>query len=167
MLSFYAFMTVYLNIFLWVNYMDKNENSYLELIDEQIEWHDKRAIKEKTRHTRLRMTATILTALIPVFSLIGAYCNTIGAVCSIVSAVLAAAITSVEAYHQIKQPDNLFTIYRMTWGDLKQEKYNYLNSIDEYVGKSTDEKYQIFAERCGRILKKTNELTMSTQKHKP
>lgn len=131
-----------------------NEHEFLSYIENEIQWHDKKAVKLKRHRVLARMLIICFSAAISLLAVIGANFVEIQKEAIITTAIFAHITTILESAIQINQYE-LWVQYRQTCENLKWEKFMYISRISTYADTDQPDKTSLFAEKCGQILSNT------------
>lgn len=130
-----------------INCYSEKEQAYLQnrLLD-QIRWYDKKANFNQKCYKRCSITAFIISALIPVFTLLGE--------CLFIKLLIAisSAIASIINYIiNISTYKDLWIQYRMNCEMLKSEVSKFANKIPPY---NSDTAFELLVENCEQYFTK-------------
>lgn len=137
---------------------DKEFEKYLkERYEKQIEWYDKKAVKNQKAYKIFQWGVIVLSAITPVLVAIG---STLFEryVAVIVSFLVAAGTTLLKTF---KYQENWIN-YRTTCETLKKERYYYNAKIADYKDRSDPK--SIFVKRVEAMISRENTYWLAEQK---
>jgi hypothetical protein len=120
----------------------------LERLQEQIDWHSKKARQNKRRYRISQIIIIFVAAIIPVINVLGFADQQT----RIVSSVLGATVVIVTGLTQLEKYQENWIMYRTTIELLKKEKYFYENEVGEYSGLDESERKKSLVERVESIV---------------
>lgn len=125
-----------------------------DVVDDQIDWHDKKAIFHQKRYKKRIKLITLMSLLIPIVSILNFDSEILMLLKDIIIALLGAAISFLTYTLNLDKDHKNWIDYRNTCEALKREKQLYLFSVGKYsdiVNKDT-----IFVQTTQDILNKQN-----------
>ncbi len=96
-------------------------------LEEQIDWYDRRSVRNQRIYKRLKMVSIVVAILIPLSA---------GFAPPLAAGTLGALVAIIEAIQQVNQYHHNWTAYRSTCEQLKHEKYLYLGEAGPYASAS-------------------------------
>lgn len=133
--------------------MEHNMEQYIrEIVDDQIQWHDKKAIENQKTYKRRTRIITVLSLSIPIitstdFTIIAPFQN-------LIIGIIGASISYFSILLNLDKNHQNWIDYRNTCEQLKQEKQFYLFSVDKYADQ--ENKDTIFIQTTQNILNRQN-----------
>lgn len=135
--------------------MENNIETYMkDVIDEQIKWHDNKAIYNQKQYKNRTKVISILSLSIPIISILNFDIQIIILFKNIIIALLSAAISFLSVLLNLDKNQKNWIDYRNTCELLKQEKQFYLFSVGKYS--DTQNKDIIFVQTTQDILNRQN-----------
>ncbi len=132
--------------------MDKDE--YLkDRLDDQINWYDKKSIKNQSNYKILRIIEIISAVLIPFLSALSINNSSFTFVVSILVSLLGVIITFIASMLSLGKYQENWIEYRTTCESLKKEKYLFLTNTIPY---NTDNAFSILTHRVESLISKEN-----------
>jgi len=133
-------------------------------LEEQLDWHSKKARTNKLRFRISVIIIMILSAIIPLINLI----ETLDVQTRIISSLLSAVILIVTGITQLEKYQENWIIYRTTQELLKKEKYFYKNGVAEYADLDENSKRRLLVQRVETLISsETNKYFTIHQPQKP
>ncbi len=123
---------------------------------EQSAWFSKRAVSSRTTYLWLKGTQIVLTALIPVVSVLWA-----GDLQRGLSALLGAGVGIIEGLLQMGQYHQNWLLYRGTREALKREEFLYQAKAGPYAGAA--DRDTLYFERCDAVVTGENSKWLAQQ----
>jgi hypothetical protein len=112
-------------------------------LQEQIDWHSKKARHNKRRYRISEIIILFVAAIIPLINVLGFADQQT----RIVSSVLGATIAIVTGLTQLEKYQENWIIYRTTTELLKKEKYFYESEVGEYSDLDESKRKKLLVER--------------------
>jgi Protein of unknown function (DUF4231) len=130
------------------NSLNANQNYEDDRLQEQLEWHSKKARINKFRFRICQIIIMVLSAIIPLINLV----QNLDLQIRIVSSLLGAIILIVTGITQLEKYQENWITYRTTQELLKKEKYFYKNSVAEYANLDENSKRRLLVERAENLI---------------
>jgi len=145
--------------------MDKEDfQRYLkDRYEDQINWYDKKSIRNQKMYKRFQWVVIILSAITPVLVAIVAInpeANETSWSAVVISAIVAIGTTALKTF---KYQENWIN-YRTTCETLRKEIHFYNAGVGEY--KDTDDHEALFVERVEALISRENTMWLTTHKSK-
>lgn len=135
--------------------MENNIETYMkEVIDDQIAWHDNKAIYNQKKYKERTVIISVLSLSIPIFSVLNFDLQIFMIIKNVIIAFLGAAISFLSILLNLDKNHQNWIDYRNTCEQLKQEKQFYLFSVEKYS--DVQNKDAIFVQATQDILNKQN-----------
>jgi hypothetical protein len=142
--------------------IDANKNIYKQnRLEEQINWHSKKAGDNKLRFRLWQIIVLIGGALVPIIN-VAAFEDT---ATRIASSIIGAIIVVGTGITQLEKYQENWILYRTSSELLKKEKYFFENSVGDYSKIGEDEKNKLLVERVETIV--SSETSKYFTIHKP
>ena len=127
-----------------------NEEEYLKnRLDDQIDWYDRKSIKNQKTYKMLQLILIVSAATIPFISGYVKDCPDLSYVLGGIG-VLIAAITGIISLYKFQET---WTAYRTTCESLRHEKYLYATKTNPYHGKNA---FNLLVQRVEMLISKEN-----------
>ena len=125
-----------------------------DVVDDQIDWHDKKAIFHQKRYKKRIKLITLMSLLIPIVSILNFDSEILMLLKDIIIALLGAAISFLTYTLNLDKDHKNWIDYRNTCEALKREKQLYLFSVGKYS--DIQNKDTLFVQATQDILNKQN-----------
>lgn len=132
--------------------MDKKKE-YMEHIKGQIEYFDRKSIKEKRRYYLFSIIALVSNAVIPILSTFSSMPSPYKQIVAILSTIAAIANGLVLITNSGKN----WKHYRDCFTDLSAVTRAYMAGAADFGGKDEEEAFALYAEKCEAVLKNDRE----------
>src|SRR6476469_8768684 len=109
----------------------------IKRLEEQIQWHNKKAHDNKRNFHLYQIITIIASASIPIINIIGLGITDIQT--RFVSSIIGAIIEIITSITQLEKYQENWILYRNTHELLKKEKYFFENDIEDYEGLEKDD----------------------------
>lgn len=128
-----------------------NEAEYIEKrVEEQAEWHSKKATKYKKLYYSFMITSIVVSAMIPVVSLLVDYCSYL----NIVVALMGAIVSIISGIVSLTQYYSNWMKYRITSEQLKRNLYLYETKMKPF---NEENRFEILVEITENIIMENND----------
>lgn len=135
--------------------MTSNIETYMkDVVDDQINWHDNKAIFHQKKYKRRTKFITLLSLLIPIISILNFNSEIIILLKDIIIALLGATISFLTIILNLDKNHQNWIEYRNTCEELKREKQLYLFSVGKYS--DIQNRDTLFVQATQDILNKQN-----------
>lgn len=127
-----------------------SEEEYIEKrIKEQMKWYDDKSIQYKKYYYRLMKASIIISAMIPVSSILIEYCRGL----NIVVALMGATVSIISGIVSLSQYYNNWIKYRMTSEQLEHNLFLYQTNAKPF---NEENRFEILVEITENIIMKNN-----------
>ncbi len=125
-----------------------------EVVDDQIIWHDKKAIYSQKKYKNITLSMSGLSLLIPIISIFHFDLPILMIIKNVLIASISACISFLSISLNLNKHHQNWIYYRNTCEALKMEKQLFLFSVGNYEDKENKDK--IFVKNTQEILAKQN-----------
>lgn len=140
------------------NYADNYISGRLKT---QLEYYDTSSIKLQRRYQQFTIANIIITAMIPVVTVIESWWNPVGKFVIALLGAIASILTSIAFFEKYKDK---WTQYRFTYEKLESELAQYNTCTCKYNIENPTERLYILVETCESILDREHSVWIETVK---